>query len=412
MAGPGPGFLVARRSPGFRRRAGVHGTRRRRAPRTGRMGAPRGRRGELGCRLHRLDGALRAPGRASIPLDRGPLWLPFYLLMLGGLASLMRAERRRVPPAAWLDALIPACAVSAVISQLLMPHVETAGKPLTEQVVLLAYPALDVCLIVAIVLVLALRRWEPDPRWGLLAVAVLGSALGDLLWSYLVASGSHEVGSPADLPYVLTAVAIACAAWAPKTDPLARSDDDRLTLLLPGVAAGCALGLLFYGAITGDLIVPVAPAGAGGAERRGHPVAPRRAPRGAGRGAAGRGGRARPQGGAAGRGGRSGQPRGGDLRPRAGHEPRRGDGRGDPARRARRGARAGPRRHRAHRPRRLGRPHGGRRPSAARPRGSRRRGADRGQRRWVSAPASRARTGPGACSRWPTRGRGSLATTT
>ena len=179
--------------------------------------------------------------------------------MLGGLASLMRAERRRVPPAAWLDALIPACAVSAVISQLLMPHVETAGKPLTEQVVLLAYPALDVCLIVAIVLVLALRRWEPDPRWGLLAVAVLGSALGDLLWSYLVASGSHEVGSPADLPYVLTAVAIAWAAWAPKTDPLARSDDDRLTLLLPGVAAGCALGLLFYGAIRGDLIVPSLP---------------------------------------------------------------------------------------------------------------------------------------------------------
>jgi len=51
-------------------------------------------------------------------------------------------------------------------------------------------------------------------------------------------------------------VAIAWAAWAPKTDQLARSDDDRLTLLLPAVAASCALGLLFYGAITGDLIVP------------------------------------------------------------------------------------------------------------------------------------------------------------
>jgi signal transduction histidine kinase len=184
------------------------------------------------------------------------LWIPFYLLMLGALASLVHAERPRVPPTAWLDALIPACAVSAVASQLLMPHVSTAGKPLAEQVVLLAYPALDVVMIVAIVLVLALRRWEPDPRSGLLAVAVLGSALGDLLWSYLVASGAHEVGSAADLPYVLTAVAIAWAAWAPKTDPLARSDDDRLTLLLPAVAASCALGLLFYGAITGDLIVP------------------------------------------------------------------------------------------------------------------------------------------------------------
>jgi len=190
------------------------------------------------------------------PSPADALWIPFYLLMLGALASLMHAERPRLPPTAWLDALIPACAVSAVVSQLLMPHVDTAGKPLTEQVVLLAYPALDVVMIVAIVLVLALRRWEPDARWGLLAVAVLGSALGDLLWSYLVASGSHEVGSPADLPYVLTAVAIAWAAWAPKSDPLTRSDDDRLTLLLPAVAASCALGLLFYGALTGDLIVP------------------------------------------------------------------------------------------------------------------------------------------------------------
>src|SRR6185436_8297015 len=70
------------------------------------------------------------------------LWIPFYLLMLGALASLVHAERPRVPPTAWLDALIPACAVSAVASQLLMPHVSTAGKPLAEQVALLAYPAL------------------------------------------------------------------------------------------------------------------------------------------------------------------------------------------------------------------------------------------------------------------------------
>ena len=42
---------------------------------------------------------------------------------------------------------------------------------------------------VVAVLFLALRRWEPDTRWGLLALAVLGSALGDTLWSYLVASG-------------------------------------------------------------------------------------------------------------------------------------------------------------------------------------------------------------------------------
>ena len=184
------------------------------------------------------------------------LWIPFFPLLLGALAVLMRAERPHISKTAWLDALIPACAVSAVASQLLVPPVATGGKPLAEQVTLLIYPAFDIILVVVTVLVLALRRWELDVRWGLLALAVLGSALGDLLWSYLVAAGTHEIGTPADIPYLLPPVAIAWAAWAPTGPPVARAEDDRLTLLLPAAAAACALGLLFYGAITADLIFP------------------------------------------------------------------------------------------------------------------------------------------------------------
>src|SRR5687767_2116219 len=184
------------------------------------------------------------------------LWIPFYLLILGSLAALMRAERPRISKTAWLDALIPACAASAVASQLLVPPIATGGKPMAAQFTLLLYPACDILLVVATVLVLALRRWQLDVRWGLIALAVLGSALGDLLWSYLVAEGTHAVGAAADLPYVLTPVAIAWAAWAPKGPPVARADDDRLMLLLPAAAAACALGLLFYGAITADLILP------------------------------------------------------------------------------------------------------------------------------------------------------------
>ena len=192
----------------------------------------------------------------SYPSLADALWIPFYALLLGALATLVRAERPHISKTAWLDALIPACAVSAVASQLLVPPVATGGKPLAEQFTLLLYPALDVLLVVVTVLVLALRRWQPDVRWGLLALAVLGSALGDLLWSYMTAAGTHEVGAAADLPYILTPVAIAWAAWAPKGPPVARAEDDQLTLLLPAVAAACALGLLFYGAITADLILP------------------------------------------------------------------------------------------------------------------------------------------------------------
>jgi signal transduction histidine kinase len=184
------------------------------------------------------------------------LWIPYYLFLLAAIGALVKSERPRIPTTTWLDALIPACAVSAVAGQLLLPHVSTAGQPVAAQITLLAYPALDVLVLVVAVLFLALRRWEPDTRWGLVALAVLGLALGDTLWSYLVAAGTYHSGSPADLPYVLEAVAVALAAWAPRM-PDTRAGDDRLTLLLPAVAAMAALGLLFYGAITGDLI-PVA----------------------------------------------------------------------------------------------------------------------------------------------------------
>ena len=256
-AARGPGLLVADRGPRDRRR--------------GRSAAcaPRGTRRErlawslLGIGTISWGAGFVASAAlygnepaTSYPSVADALWIPFYVLLLGALAALMRAERPPISKTSWLDALIPACAVSAVASQLLVPPISTGGKPLAEQVTLLLYPALDILLVVVTVLVLALRRWEPDARWGLLALAVLGSALGDLLWSYMSAAGTHEVGSAADLPYVLTAVAIAWAAWARKGPPVARAEDDRLTLLLPAAAAVCALGLLFYGAITADLILP------------------------------------------------------------------------------------------------------------------------------------------------------------
>jgi hypothetical protein len=92
------------------------------------------------------------------PSPADALFIPAYVLILVALFALVRSERPRVPATTWLDALVPACAVSAVATQLLLPHISTTGKPLGEQVVLLLYPALDVLLVVAIVLVLALVR--------------------------------------------------------------------------------------------------------------------------------------------------------------------------------------------------------------------------------------------------------------
>jgi two-component system, cell cycle sensor histidine kinase and response regulator CckA len=181
------------------------------------------------------------------------LWIPFLVALLVALLLLLRAERMRITASAWLDALIPAFAASAVVTQVLQPHVTTGGKPLAERLTLLAYPSLDILLIALTILMLSLRGWQPGARWGLLSLAVLGSALGDLLWSYLVAAGRHEIGAAADLPYLLTAVATGWAAWAPPA-PAVSPNEDRVAVALPAVAAGCAIGLLLFGVVSGELV--------------------------------------------------------------------------------------------------------------------------------------------------------------
>ena len=99
------------------------------------------------------------------------------------------------------------------------------------------------------VFLLALRRWEPDTRWGLLARgrARLGARrhCSGATWSR---TDSYQLGL-GGRPSVCARGGVGRAGRPGRrgrpTPPRAASD--RLTLLLPAVAAMCALGLLLYG---------------------------------------------------------------------------------------------------------------------------------------------------------------------
>jgi two-component system, cell cycle sensor histidine kinase and response regulator CckA len=184
-------------------------------------------------------------------------WLVFQPMMILGIGLLLRSERLRANTNAWLDAAIPAFAVGALASQILLPNVSTSGEDLFGKLTLLAYPALDVVLIAVAMLALALRKWEAGARWDLLLVVVFTSALGDMLWSFQVASGEHQAGGVADLPWLVAAVAIAHLPWTAAPHPITREEDRPLRLTLPMVAAVGALVLLLHGVITGELTAPV-----------------------------------------------------------------------------------------------------------------------------------------------------------
>ena len=182
------------------------------------------------------------------------LWLPYYVLLFAAIVALLKAERPHIPATTWLDAVIPACAVSAIASQLLLPHVSTADEPLHTQITLLA-----------------IRRWTSCSWWSRCCSSRCGGGSrtrAGVSWRWpcsappsVTRSGAtwsrparYHSGSAADLPYVLGAASVALAAWTPRTTDADPAGEDRLTMLLPAVAAMCALGLLLYGALTGDLI--------------------------------------------------------------------------------------------------------------------------------------------------------------
>ena len=176
---------------------------------------------ELGLRLHPLGGASTSTRpRRPTPRLPTPSGSPYYLLLLARARGvLMKAERPHIPATAWLDALIPRLRGERGREPAAPPpRVDSgqAGRPSRSCCSPTRHSTC--CSWWSTVLFLALRRWEPDTRWGLLALAVLGSALGDTLWSYLVAAGTlpRRARRPIS-PTCSRRSRSRWAAWAPKT---------------------------------------------------------------------------------------------------------------------------------------------------------------------------------------------------
>ena len=182
---PEPGLLVADR--GARRRCRASRVARAGgapAERAARVVAARSACRRLGGRLHRLGGASTRPSRRRPTPSVGCALDPYFVLLLAAPRGAPRRGALGRAPAhlrnRWLERWIPACAASAVASQLLLPPSSTGGKPMSEQITLLLYPAL--------------RRparsghrgrpgaagaGRPDARWGSSRSPYSAAALGD-----------------------------------------------------------------------------------------------------------------------------------------------------------------------------------------------------------------------------------------
>jgi diguanylate cyclase len=158
--------------------------------------------------------ALWVPDGQS-PSAADPEYLAFYPFIYAGLLLLMRARRKQVPVAIWLDSLVCGLTMAALAAALTAGpiHAATARAPSTVLVGLL-YPWGDLVLLALAAGMLPIF-WRSEFRWGLLIAGFIGFAVADTAYLFQTSAGSYRVGTTLDALWPASSLLVAMASWAP-----------------------------------------------------------------------------------------------------------------------------------------------------------------------------------------------------
>ena len=178
------------------------------------------------------------------------LWYGFFPLAYMGVMLLMQRDARRLTAANFLDGVVAALVTFAVLVAFAFHWiVGTAGGGSESVAVNMVYPVGDLLLFGLTAIGCALMPRGQRLRWGLIAAAGLLNAAGDIsaLFGGIVAT---------DVGFVVNAVAwpgslflISAAVWAAPGAKQAPHDSQASGFLVPSVASGIALVILFVASI-------------------------------------------------------------------------------------------------------------------------------------------------------------------
>jgi two-component system cell cycle response regulator len=174
------------------------------------------------------------------------LYLASYPLCYVGLVMLLRARLRPVRASLWLDGAVSGLTLAAVVAALLFGPIlnATDGKPLAVAVTL-AYPVGDLLLLGSVGVALSITGWRPGRGWALIAVSLLLTAMGDVVYGYVANTGTYVEGSLLDTFWPASVLTMGIAAWQPLRRGAA--DDHGRAVLIPAAFALLAVAVLAYG---------------------------------------------------------------------------------------------------------------------------------------------------------------------
>ena len=153
-----------------------------------------------------------------VPSWSDALYLLFYPAAYVCLFLLLRSRLSGLGLSVWLDGIICGLGAATLCAAFLVgPVLSTLGGSAVAIVTNLAYPVLDLLLVLFVVTIVALLGWRPTGGALLLGTGFLCFAGADAVYLVQIAHGTYTSGSPVDAVWILGVLLMALAAGRPIT---------------------------------------------------------------------------------------------------------------------------------------------------------------------------------------------------
>ena len=181
------------------------------------------------------------------PSAADALYLLLYPFAYLGVMLLIKGEVRTFRASTWLDGLVAGLGAAALCAAFVIDPILASAKGSAAAVAVdLAYPIGDLLLLALAVGALVVVPGRPR-RLVLLVVGCLVMAVGDTVYLFQSAAGTYVVGTLLDATWIVALLLLSATVWQPVASARPDERDGQPSLLLPGVAAAAAVGILVAG---------------------------------------------------------------------------------------------------------------------------------------------------------------------
>lgn len=176
-------------------------------------------------------------------------YLGGYLVTICGVALMLRSRAAGSDAGDTLDAAIITVGLAIVVWVYLMePYARDASLSLTERVVSISYPLMDV-LLIALAVRMLLSRGARQPAFCFVSASLVLTLVADAIYAALVLNGSYQSGSFVDNGWLVSYVLWGAATLHPSMRNLSETQGERHPKLSRGRVVSLVAAVLLAPAV-------------------------------------------------------------------------------------------------------------------------------------------------------------------